>query len=285
MKDTTTKEDSQSEATGGGWMQNRTTLILAIGFVVLVLVAAAGVAGSRLLGGGDSTDRNRAGANSSTAPATSSSATPTGFAPPSSDQLGRPVVRPNNLAGQALPQSPVPHGDYSCPSAPNCPVVDAPAGMMWQQVGPFTLPFSTSDGPGRIDGPVADGYTRTPQGAALAAWQIIWRLAMSRTYYDAVVPAQVTGTAQDLESLKPTKDNWDVSKKPAYFLRPSAFRMTSWDGSHAIIQYAVPQVGGGWFSMQFDAIWADGGWKLRAPGPTENQVKTPVASLVGWTPW
>ena len=44
---------------------------------------------------------------------------------------------------------------------------------MWQRVYGATIPFSTSDGPTAIsaDG-VPSGFSHTPQGVVLAAWQI-----------------------------------------------------------------------------------------------------------------
>lgn len=285
MKDTTAVDNSTSESTDGGWMHNRTTLILSIGFLVLVLVAAAGVAGSRWLDGGKDAAAPTGGPSEPAAVTSTGAPVPSGFGVPSADQLGRAVARPNNPAGQPLAQSPVPHGDYSCPSAPNCPVVDAPAGMMWQQVTPYVLPFSTSDGPAKVDGVLASGYTRTPQGAALAAWQIPWRAGISRAIYDVVLSTQTVGSAQDFAALAPKKD-WDYSHNPTLFLHPSAFRLTSWDGTHAVVQYALPdKTPNAWYVAQFDVMWSGGDWKLRAPERSANSHKIALASLVGWTSW
>ena len=41
----------------------------------------------------------------------------------------------------------------------------APAGVNFQVVHGLQLPFSPVDGPLRIDGPIAAGYSHTPQGA------------------------------------------------------------------------------------------------------------------------
>ncbi|GAB4590233.1 hypothetical protein Ntsu_80650 [Nocardia sp. IFM 10818] len=157
--------------------------------------------------------------------------------------------------------------------------------MMWQAIGPFVLPFSTSDGPASVDGVLARGYTRTPQGAALAAWQIPWRAGISRSNYDTVMSAQTVGSAQDFAAMR-TEDNWDWSTQPARSLRPSAFRITSWDGTHAVVQYALPdKAPNSWYLAQFDVVWTDGDWKLRAPDAAANTIKKTVPSLVGWTPW
>ena len=135
-----------------------------------------------------------------------------------------------------------------------------------------------------MEGTLAFGYTRTPAGAALAGWQIPWRAGISRSNYDLVLARQTVGSPQDFAALQPKKD-WDFSHQPTLLLRPAAFRITSWDGTHAVVQYALPdKTPNSWYSAQFDVIW-DGDWKLRAPDATVNSHKISVASLVGWTPW
>lgn len=85
------------------------------------------------------------------------------------DGLGRVVYVPLDSNGVALPQSAL--GDR--------PVDQAPAGVMLQRVhGNMVLPFSTSDGPTRItDSGVAAGFSRTAQGAGLAAAHYVGYLA------------------------------------------------------------------------------------------------------------
>ena len=208
MKDTsneTTKSGSANEGTG--WRNNRTTLILAAGFLAFVVIASAGILGYRALSGHDTTNP-QSRPSASAVPTTTAPNSPGGFGAPSADTLGRPVAHPNNAAGQALPQKPVSRDDYRCDTPPNCSAPVAPESVMWQEVKPWVLPFSTSDGPARIDGSLAQGYTRTPQGAALAAWQIAWRAASSREVFDDVMAHQMVGTPEDLAQMRATKQ-WD----------------------------------------------------------------------------
>ncbi|QIS23641.1 hypothetical protein [Nocardia terpenica] len=264
-----------------GWTGNRTTMVLAAGFVMIVAVAAIGVVLARHTG-----DAARSATGATTTAPTSSSARPTdaaggGFGPMSADALGRPVAHPNNPAGQPLSQTPLQRGEYRCDLPPNCPPVESPAGVMWQEVKPWVLPFSTSDGPARMDGPLAVGFSRTPQGAALAAWQIVSRATSSRQNLDVVVARQTVGAPEDLARLKARRD-WDATGSAPLGERPSAFRVTAYQDGFASIQYAVP-ASGVFTVIVLEAVWQDGDWKFRAPHiPARPQS---VLTLAGWTQW
>ncbi|WP_067471607.1 hypothetical protein [Nocardia amamiensis] len=284
MKDTSNETTESTSAAGGaGWRNNRTTLVLAAGFLGFVVIASAGILGYRALGGHDDDAQPQSRPSASAAPTTTAPNAPGGFGPPSADMLGRPVAHPNNAAGQALPQKPVSRDDYRCDTPPNCPAPAAPESVMWQEVKPWVLPFSTSDGPARVEGPLAEGYTRTPQGAALAAWQIVWRAASSREVFDAVMAHQIVGTPEDLAQMRATKQ-WDYSGTSALALRPSGFRITGWQGDFAAIQYAVPAHSPGvWNVVPIEVVWQDGDWRMRAPHTPA--AKLTVVSLSGWTTW
>lgn len=284
MKDTNNDStESTSAPEGSGWSNNRTTLILAAGFLAFVLVASAGVLGYRVLGGHDDDAQSQNKPSASTVPTTAAPNSPQGFGPPSADTLGRPVAEPNNPAGQVLAQKPVSREDYRCDTPPNCAAPAAPDSVMWQEVKPWVLPFSTSDGPARIDGSLAVGYTHTPQGAALAAWQIAWRAASSREVFDAVMAHQMVGTPEDLAQMHATKQ-WDYSGTSALALRPAGFRLTAWQGDFAAIQYAVPAHSPGmWNVVPIEVVWQGGDWRMRAPHTPAP--KLTVVSLSGWTSW
>ncbi|WP_280246935.1 MULTISPECIES: hypothetical protein [Nocardia] len=279
-----TDSDDKPE-TRSGWIHNRTSLVLAAGFLACVLVAAGGVLAGRLV----TADDEASGPHASTAAPVTTSLIPNppsadgGFGPPSADSLGRPVAHPNNPAGQPLRQSGVARGDYRCEVPPNCASVEAPAGMMWQEIKPSVLPFSTSDGPARVEGVAATGYTRTPQGAAIAALHIFWRAVASRANFDVISARQMVGSRADLEKLKATRQ-WDYTSRPSTIPRPAAFRVTAWQDEFAAVQFAVPAKDPGTYStLSLDVVWSEGDWKLRAP--TVAAPQRTVVSLLGWTPW
>lgn len=269
----------------GSWLwQSRSTGALAvigcIGLAVIVVVAV-----TLALVRNHSTSSTTAPVVTP-APGTSSadSGDQSGFAVAGSDVFGRVVAKPNNPRGQALPQdhsdrAPFHEGD----------IAPAPAGMMWQQVGPFVLPFSTSDGPTRIEGPIATGYTQTPQGAALAGQQIWWHVGIDGETFDEVVARQVDpGSRTNLPTPKPSERNPDWSKFPQFY-RPDAFRVVGWsaDSTYAVVEYAlrksVDPNQPGWFSSRAELSWQDGDWKIVVPATEAPSVSVPA--LVGWTKW
>lgn len=135
---------------------------LMIGLSVLAVIIIAGIVFSIviLVRGEDAgplvpADRNATGENSEIEESR--------FQPePVFDLQNRVIYIPLDDNGVVLPQS-RPGGDRSA--------AQAPGGVMLQRIhGNMDLPFSTSDGPtGFTDTGVAKGFSRTAQGAALAA--------------------------------------------------------------------------------------------------------------------
>ncbi|WP_415977433.1 hypothetical protein [Rhodococcus sp. 077-4] len=204
-----------------------------------------------------------------------------GFGVSIADPFGREIAVPLDPQGQILPQS---DPGERPPFDKNTPV-PAPLGVKWQTIGSTAAPFSTSDGPTRIDGRYATGYSRTPQGAALAGWQIMARMLRSgddtREGYrnHAVGPPGVIDTM--LAKLAASDDPNFTTNKLMFF--PEAFRITSYSGDFAVIQYATPRGNNQWALFQQSTTWADGDWKITA---TDTKPVLPeISSLVGWTRW
>lgn len=93
-----------------------------------------------------------------------SQAEPQLFLPePVKDRVNRVIYVPVDSKGVVLSESTI--------GTNGRPVTQAPSGVMLQRIhGNMDLPFSTSDGPtGFTDNGIAIGFSRTAQGAALAA--------------------------------------------------------------------------------------------------------------------
>ncbi|WP_051722148.1 hypothetical protein [Kitasatospora arboriphila] len=92
-----------------------------------------------------------------------------GYFADTTDRFGQQIRVPRDPAGLALPQvSPKATRGLS----------DAASGIQWQQIyGRGVAVFTTSDGPTAIgaDG-LAQGISRTPQGSAIAASQVLGRV-------------------------------------------------------------------------------------------------------------
>ncbi|WP_040791089.1 hypothetical protein [Nocardia paucivorans] len=215
-----------------------------------------------------------------------------GFAAPEIDLFGRRVDIPNNPAGQPLPQDPSGQRKPSDPdwltAAPKG--TDGPRG--WQRVYGASVPFSTSDGPSRIEDGLAVGYSHTPQGAALAAAQITYRLNARPAHRDLYV-RQVRVTAQQIAAYDralaadrlPEQQPESITR---YLVAPDAFKIDDYADDMAIVRLATrgPQVDGKrlWVALRLIMVWDAGDWRLKPTTSASTRTEY-VESLEGWTSW
>ena len=254
---------------------------------VLALIVVAGVF---VYVGHDDPDEHRA-PDALPAPAAGMGAT--GFGAPEVDLFGRRVDIPNNPSGQPLAQ------DVSQQKTPSDDdwLTAAPAGTTgprgWQRVYGASVPFSTSDGPTRVDDSgLAVGYSHTPQGAALAAAQITYRLN-ARPADRGLYSRQVQASAQQLAAYDKALDNDKLPEQQPeritrYLVAPDAFRIENYADDMAIVRLAArgPANEGkpAWAAVRLVMVWDSGDWRLKptdsAGSPTEY-----VDSIAGWTKW
>lgn len=215
-----------------------------------------------------------------------------GFATPEVDIFGRRVDVPNNPAGQPLPQDPSLQRHSGDPDW----LTGAPVGTTeprgWQRVYGASVPFSTSDGPSRIEDGLAVGYAHTPQGAALAAAQITYRLNARPADRDLYV-RQVRVSAQQLTAYDRALDEdrlpaQQPERVTRYFVAPDAFRVENYADDLAIVRFASRgQVIDGrqlWVALRLVMVWDAGDWRLKPA--TSNGAQTElIESLEGWTRW
>lgn len=217
----------------------------------------------------------------------------TGFAEPDVDLFGRRVDVPNNPAGQPLPQ------DLSQRHSPSDEdwLTAAPAGTTaprgWQRVFGATVPFSTSDGPTRIDeNGLAVGYSHTPQGAALAAAQITYRLN-ARPGDRALYVHQVQVSAQQIAAYDKARDAGRLPRQQPesitrYLVAPDAFQIENYADDMAIVRLAArgPVNDGAqvWAAIRLIMVWDHGDWRLK-PTDTGAAHSDYVDTLQGWTRW
>ncbi|ONM47688.1 hypothetical protein [Nocardia donostiensis] len=231
-------------------------------------------------------------AGSEAAPSFTEGPVAEGFAAPDVDLFGRRVDIPNNPAGQTLPQDPSPQRK---PTDPDW-LTAAPKGTTgprgWQRVYGASVPFSTSDGPRRIEDGLAVGYSHTPQGAALAAAQITYRLNARPAHRDLYV-RQVRVSAQQIAAYDraldadrlPEQQPESVTK---YLVASDAFKIDDYADDMAIVRLAIrgPAVDGKqlWVALRLIMVWDAGDWRLKPTTSSAPQTEY-VESLAGWTPW
>lgn len=289
MKDSPTPPDSDAP----GWLDShpkakwlatsRTTGYFSAAVVVLVVVLVLIIL---VLGRGDHAPSAEppstpTATSTTSAPPTDSNG-PGGFGPSIADPFGREISVPLNDQGQVLPQTDPGERPAFTAGTP----VPAPAGITWQRIGATVAPFSTSDGPTRIEGRLAYGFSRTPQGAALAGWQITARTMRSgddvREAYERQIVADPAFAQAQLAALAASGDADFRTGRALVF--PEAFKITSYTDDFAIVQYAFPISGGGrWNVGQSSLVWTEDGWKIRASDIRAAQPQ--ISTLNGWTRW
>ncbi|MCM6774692.1 hypothetical protein NDR87_12835 [Nocardia sp. CDC159] len=216
----------------------------------------------------------------------------TGFADPEIDLFGRRIDIPNNPAGQPLPQ------DASRQRRPGDEdwLTAAPVGTTeprgWQRVYGAVVPFSTSDGPTSIEDGQAVGYSHTPQGAALAAAQITYRLNARPADRELYV-RQVRATAQQIAAYDKARAAGKLPEQQPeritkYLVAPDAFQIENYADDMAIVRLAArgPVLEGKqrWAAVRLIMVWDGGDWRLKPTEARASQTEF-VDSLGGWTKW
>lgn len=266
---------------------NRPIVWIALALVGVAIVVAVGYAGSRL----DSADD---AAPPPPPPPVSTPAVPSGD--PGQDYLGNDVDVLGR--GMRIPADPNGHvldqGAKTSPAQLTSPL-RAPQGLEWQKVYGVPMPFSTSDGPTAIspDG-VPSGFSRTPQGAALASLQILLRATFGpHNVRQAVVDSSVVGPA-DLKQqmLAVTNDPQFQTMPAAVQITPDRYTENAASIRWAFGPFPAPEefpttngtvYGGG----HMPVVWDDGRWKLRI---TEQMLSTDQGLMEyidnpAWSTW
>lgn len=261
-----------------------------VGGVTAVIVLVSAVFVVAALNDDDSESTNNAVPPTSTYVAPTADPGASGFGTPTTDFIGRKVMIPNNPAGQPLDQK-EPGDRGGCAASPAV----SPEGVMIQRTFDVSNLFSTSDGPTRIEGDRAVGYRQTPQGAALAAWNIFKRMGVGGDVSEDVLFNQVVMTdeqRQKIESLGPLDGPGIDPAALKYDQAAEAFRIVSCDKDFVSIEYAVIQAGDDkgmfperrWLGYRMAVVWRDGDWKFLPDG--SGLAPAPYTSLGGeWTRW
>ncbi|MFB7878520.1 hypothetical protein ACFC06_25015 [Nocardia sp. NPDC056064] len=152
--------------------------------------------------------------------------------------------------------------DVATPPAPDVlTTTEPPRELEWKLINGIRLPFS-EDGPAQVDGPRAHGYTHTPQGALVAAWQIATRV-LTDARYEQLLGTQVRadlGQQQQVRNAVTQTRNLTADEFEAAFRQPVAFRFATYTPMFARIYFAVPSVKGGFDFVRRAALWDGNDW-------------------------
>lgn len=187
---------------------------------------------------------------------------PTLLLPPSTDLHGNRLETPAHPSGSALPQVPATRPD----PARHDYLSAAPARMQWQRGwGGAALPFSGSDGPSRVYGGLATGFARTPQGAALAAFDAMARaLSAPEGIWQQVVRERYYGGGKALLD-RFARSRQQTTDAARYIVVPEGVRIQpGYRDDFAVVQFATRNHLG-YTIATWAMAWVDGDWRVRVP--------------------
>lgn len=214
----------------------------------------------------------------------------TGFADPATDTFGRKIYVPNNPAGQSLPQRD-PGARVECDPG-QLPTTQG--GMTIQRNFDMVMLYSETDGPTRVDGDLARGYSHSPQGAALAAWNIWHRMREGGDVTKQVLLEQTVHDAALQKELEtnPVPPGLRTVEQKRSMVAPDGFRILSCDDDFVVLEYAVRQIADEngalaaprWVGMQWSMLWRDGDWKMQTADDSGKSGAVHT-TLDGFTTW
>ena len=208
-----------------------------------------------------------------------SSTSPPPSTGPATSQPGNPTSGTSSPSQPPSPASPCGGGAQETSS--DLPV-SAPADVTWETTSyKVALPTSPTAGPLKVSDPVASCYQHSPEGALLAASQIMPRLFYSPTPGDRIAVAKqqlLPGPARDdlIQQVQQSADGvgqW------------LAFRYLSYSPTEAtiiLVQTVPGNAGGSAFTLTL--AWSDGDWKL----DWEQDVpvyQVPASDLASYAKW
>lgn len=186
--------------------------------------------------------------------------------------------------------SPAPEGspDQALPTA--IPTT-APQGVRWELVGPLPAPFSDTAGPTQVTDTTASGFTHTPEGALIAAAQILVRVSLGREYWEPTIKGQLV-PSQDRDQLLAQMATVDSSQvDPGALSRIAGFQYLSYTPDTAVIGLVMraPSAGSPQYHvLSLTLLWRDGDWQMQAPPGgawvSVNRVTSDLTGVVEWGP-
>ncbi len=180
---------------------------------------------------------------------------------------------PNN--GNACGLSDV---DQTVPAAP-------PSNVSWKIYDTVALPYSTTDGPGIVDGDVARCYAHTPTGALIAAAQIPVRYLVANDW-QAVVNEQVMPGVGRAAYSKMRAQVTTNTNQPGDYGQIAGFQFITYSANTAVVEIVSRFTNGNLQMVSTTLEWSGEDWKLQlqdSGGVSPNAQQVP--NLTGFISW
>ncbi len=174
------------------------------------------------------------------------------------------------------------------------PVVDtasAPADLTWRNVAGLKVPTSRADGPARTSPP--QGYSHTPQGAALAAanGQAALATAPDSTWPEVVRTVTAPGPGRDQWAQARVLMSVSGAVDPSVAATFTGFKVTDYSPEKAIVLLATstPPAPGEQEPLltayPVQVAWTGADWKLVLPTQEDDIDAAEIQALDGFTTW
>lgn len=174
--------------------------------------------------------------------------------------------------------------------APAVDVSSAPADLTWRTVAGLEVPTSRADGPAKTSPP--QGYSHTPQGAALAAanGQVALATAPDAIWPDVVRTVTTPGPGRDQWAQARTLMSVSGSVDSEVAATFSGFKVADYSDEKAIVlvatstplaEEAEPLL----TAYPVQLAWAGGDWKLVLPTQEDNVDAAEIETMDGFTIW
>ncbi|APA99849.1 hypothetical protein [Nocardia seriolae] len=149
----------------------------------------------------------------------------------------------------------------------------APADVHWQNYQGVQLPIGEHDGPSKL-GTAAAGYSRTPQGAALAAINHSTRLSLAP---DGIWPqlaasSLIPGPAKDSWVLARAQISVTAPANPAVAPRITAYKLTTYTPDRADLTVYATYSDASITATAETVLWVSDDWRLLLPDPAAKTV-------------
>lgn len=166
------------------------------------------------------------------------------------------------------------------------PLLHPPA-VTWRLFSGVALPFSSTDGPRLVDGPVSDGFARTQPGALIAAVQIGTRYLLTggQGWRQVTARQVLAGVGRDVYVAARARVVLD--DPPGSYGQLAGFRVLAFTPDVAVLQLVSRFASSGRLQLTTSTVkWVDGDWRLElqpdgGPSPTAQA----VANLDGFVVW
>ncbi|MEU1249200.1 hypothetical protein [Micromonospora arida] len=185
----------------------------------------------------------------------------------------------------------VPDGATTAQTLATTVPIAPPAGVRWELVGQTAVPVSATAGPTRVAGGTAASYAHTPDGALIAAAQLMIRSAASagRDCWEPTVQRQFLPSDNRDQLLAALRANPDYSSEPGELSQIAGFSYQSYTPDTAVIGLVLRAPSAGtarYHVLTLTLLWRDNDWRMQAPPGGSwislNRVTNDLTGVVEW---